>query len=463
LADEGASSDLNKMTSSSTSKRPVLILGMEPRITIPVARSLRRYGVPVEVASLSLTDPAPRSRCISHFVRLAEFSQSSSGFCDALLRLISERGYDMIMPVTDAALAAVSEQDDRLRSQIIVGCPARAIVQRVLNKAMTLEIAQKCGIRVPRSYRITNLQDLQQLADRLEFPVVAKPYHKSAETDFKVRYFNNFESLRSVITGDSEFPHRVLLQEYCPGDGVGIEMLIHNGRAIATFQHRRIKEFPHTGGASVVAIAESLDAELVEQALTLLRALKWEGIAMVEFRFNRSDRRIALMEVNGRYWGTIALPIKAGIDFPVYEYQIAHGENPSVPKSYRVGTRWRWTSGYVRRMRGLMTAAIKGSGRRSKWIADLLQSPLDFLPPNRDAIWSWGDPGPATYEFLHEIKRMTGSNLGAAIRRTFRRRAHPSPLGDTQPTGQQHFLSHEVAVKDRALSTPHDSVEDKGY
>ena len=118
---------------------------------------------------------------------------------------------------------------------------------------MTLEIAQKCGIRVPRSYRITNLQDLQQLADGLEFPVVAKPYHKSAETDFKVRYFNNFESLCSVITGDSEFPHRVLLQEYCPGDGVGIEMLIHNGRAIATFQHRRIKEFPHTGGASVVA------------------------------------------------------------------------------------------------------------------------------------------------------------------------------------------------------------------
>lgn len=451
------------MTSSSTSKRPVLILGMEPRITIPVARSLRRYGVPVEVASLSSTDPAPRSRCISHFVRLAEFSQSSSRLGDALLQLTSERGYDMIVPVTDAALAAVSEQDERLRSRIILGCPPPAIVQRVLNKAMTLEIAQKSGIRVPRSYRITNLKDLQQLADDLEFPVVAKPYHKSAETDFKVRYFKNFESLRSVITGNSEFPLRVLLQEYCPGDGVGIEMLIHNGRAIATFQHRRIKEFPHTGGASVVAISESPDPELAEQSLTLLRALQWEGVAMVEFRFNRSDRRIALMEVNGRYWGTISLPIDAGIDFPLYEYQIAHGENPSVPESYRVGTRWRWTSGYVRRIRGLMTAAIRGSGRRSKWIADLLQSPLDFLPANRDAVWSWGDPGPATYELAREIKRMTVSDLAAAIRRVFRPRAHPSPVGETQPRGPQDFSSHDVAPKDRALATRHYSAGDRGH
>src|SRR5207302_5617931 len=172
---------------------------------------------------------------------------------------------------------------ERLRSIVHVDCPPPNIVQRVLNKSLTLEAAKRCGIRVPSIYQLSNVVELDALSGKLQFPVVVKPYHKSSETDFKVRYFDNFEKLRRAMEVDETLGQHILLQEYCPGVGVGLEMLVHNGEILATFQHRRLKEVPSTGGAAVLAVAEMPDPELRDQAIALLRALEWEGVAMVEF------------------------------------------------------------------------------------------------------------------------------------------------------------------------------------
>jgi len=399
-------------------KPAALILGIEPRITIPIARSLHRYGVPVDTAALSTTEPSPRSRVVRKSSLLPDPSHSS--FLDALTALISAQGYDTLIPATDAALAAISAHDEALRRLLHLACPASRVVQRVLDKSVTLKIAQECGITIPRSYRARSLAELEALAPELQFPVVVKPFHKSKETDFKVRYFRNIDELRDAMEADEELGSRILLQEYCPGDGVGVEMLIHQGEAIATFQHRRLKEVPSTGGAAVVAIAEQPDPELVRQALILLRAIEWEGVAMVEFRFNRADRRSALMEVNGRYWGTLALPIHAGVDFPLYEWQIAHGETPSLAPSYVVGTRWRWTAGYMRRWHGLLKGSLKRALSRPSVLLELVPSVTDISPGTRDSLFTFGDPLPAVSETLRTLAASVSSDLSAV-----RRRARP--------------------------------------
>ena len=59
-----------------------------------------------------------------------------------------------------------------------------------------------------------------------------------------------------------EFTPPMLLQEYCAGAGVGVEMLMHEGNCLGVFQHRRLKELPYTGGVSVTAIAEQPDPGL---------------------------------------------------------------------------------------------------------------------------------------------------------------------------------------------------------
>ena len=110
----------------------------------------------------------------------------------------------------------------------------------------------------------------------------------------------------------------------------------------------------------MTSISEPLDPVLAEQAVALLRKLNWEGVAMVEFKRDRAEQRSVLMEVNGRYWGSLPLAIGAGIDFPLYEWQIAHGQQPVIPASYPAGLRFRWLGGDIRRLGSLFNEPPRG-------------------------------------------------------------------------------------------------------
>ncbi len=79
--------------------------------------------------------------------------------------------------------------------------------------------------------------------------------------------------------------------------------------------HHRIREYPVTGGASVCA--ESFyEEELKGLGMKLLDHLKWEGVAMVEFKKDNKDGKYKLMEINPKLWGSLELAITAGVHFP---------------------------------------------------------------------------------------------------------------------------------------------------
>ena len=44
--------------------------------------------------------------------------------------------------------------------------------------------------------------------------------------------------------------------------------------------------------------------------------LNWNGISMFEYRWDPSTDKFFLMELNARFWGSLHLPIHAGVDFP---------------------------------------------------------------------------------------------------------------------------------------------------
>lgn len=393
--------------------QPAIILGVEPRITVPVARSLHQIGIPVLVASISPGDPTPHSRAIRDFVRLPRPDASSDEFLSALSAYIKTKDVEMLVPVTDMALSAVSEHFDKLSLLLHVACPSPAIVNRVLNKEATLSAAAQCGIRIPREYVIKKPDGFASVP-QMVFPVIAKPRQKSVGESFKIRYFHNqsqlTEAIKNGVLDDA------IVQEYCDGEGVGVEMLIHKGTCVAAFQHRRLAEFPHTGGVAVKAVAEAVDPQLRDMALRLLLALQWEGVAMVEFRHDRQTGRAALMEVNGRYWGTVSLPIQAGIDFPVYQWQLIHGEVPQVPIEYSTGVIWRWTAGSLKRWHGKLRARRPNIGTAA--------APTYPAAPGkiRDALWTLDDPGPAIFEFFNVCRALLRSDARAVVKRMLPKR-----------------------------------------
>ena len=378
-----------------------------------IARSLHRQGVPVDVASF-VPAMATRSRAIRDFRTVPRPELDPAGFVSQLRDLIRQGGPDLLIPADDQAVVALTEHYREFKNVTQIASPPPEITDLVLDKSSTLNVARECGISVPKTTLISNSVQLPELSSTFPFPWVLKPARKELTVE-EIKSFRVAIPAEVVARFPSprEFSPPMLLQEYCEGAGVGVELLMHEGECRAAFQHRRLEEVPHTGGVSVTAVAEPLDPVLFEKSLDLLRALRWEGPAMVEFKVNPRDGSAVLMEVNGRYWGTISLPILAGIDFPLYHWQLLHGVAPGVPRQYAIGTKWKWTAGHVWRLHGLLIAARRSRSARQELLRSYSRGSALFDPSVPDPLFSTSDPMPAVFDLVHIVKHLSAYDAKA--------------------------------------------------
>lgn len=202
----------------------------------------------------------------------------------------------------------------------------------------------------------------------------------------------------------------VLVQAWCPGQGLGVELLMHDGEVLAEFQHLREREFPVHGGPSALRRAVPVDPDLRRYSVDLLRSWGWSGLAMVEFK--RSEHCVWLMEVNGRIWGSLPLAVHAGVDFPRRYVELLLERSPrTVPSAYQIGVRSRdlgldltW-----------MLAVLLGHPRRRypylqapPRAAALAAAAQLFYPGIRCDIQSLRDPLPGLVDLLAFIRKLAG-------------------------------------------------------
>ena len=393
--------------------KPTLLLGDSPRIVVPAARSLWRHGIPVVVCGFGNSAPSLRSRAVKRFHNLTAQGEAQS--TDILQKVIDDDQPDWLLPASDTALLFVADHYDRLSSLIRIGCADPAAILTVLDKERTIEAARECNIAVPRTHRIPTLDQLHEERRRLRFPVIAKPWRKRSQASVNIRYYRGWPELEKEFLRDPGFGRKYMLQEYEHGEGIGIEVLMVGGSPQAVFAHRRIQEYPSTGGVSAVAGSEEPDPDLVRSSVALLRHIGWEGLAMVEYRYERRTGRATLMEVNGRLWGSLGLSIAAGIDFPFLAWTAAHG-GKAAPASYRRGVRARWTAGVVLRLFELFVNPGSDGMPRPSASRELVSSLNVIGPSVHDMLWAWNDPWPAIFDLLSAYRQVSSQTARSVIR-----------------------------------------------
>jgi predicted ATP-grasp superfamily ATP-dependent carboligase len=274
------------------------------------------------------------------------------------------------------------------------------------------------GVPVPRTALVDTVQEALEHGPALGWPIVLKPqksrlYREQAAIEaFTVCYA---EGPRQLAEQMARFEGRcaVLLQEYYRGSGQGVELLMHAGRPLAAFQHRRLREVPLNGGASAFRESVPLDPELYRHSVRLLGALGWTGLAMVEFKVGAAGPR--LMEINGRVWGSLPLAVKSGMDFPARLAELYLDGPPSRPPAetcYVVGVRSRnleldmvWIASVLRGKKRYPFLAMPS---RRQGLAALLGL---LNPVYKFDILSLEDPRPG----LAEIARIAGK-FGSKLR-----------------------------------------------
>src|SRR5690606_10262657 len=262
----------------------VLVTDGEHRAALAVVRSLGGAGHTVEVAASSDAALATVSRFAQRKHLVPNPLADPRGYAVACAAIAREAAVDFVLPVTESSILALHESCEALP----LLAPALEAFDRIRDKELVLECAQALGIATPRQVVVRNPGDASGL-ECLRFPVVIKPSRSiggsgTTRTKSSVSYANDPSELERGLASLPVEVFPILLQEKIVGPGEGVFLLMHNGRAVAEFGHRRIREKPPSGGVSVCCESIPLDPQLVGKCEQLLAQFGWEGVAMVEFK-----------------------------------------------------------------------------------------------------------------------------------------------------------------------------------
>jgi predicted ATP-grasp superfamily ATP-dependent carboligase len=324
----------------------------EQRAALAVVRSLGNAGYTVHVCSSQPKSMAGGSKFATSERLVANALTAPKQFLEDVRAYARDVGATIIIPITEPSLLAILPHRETFDGVCIPFTDAESF-RKVSDKAAVLEAAQRVGIAIPSQQVVHTPSDATALAiETLSFPLVIKPARSvagegSEQAKFSVRHAATPEELRDILREIDPRAYPLLLQQRIVGPGIGIFVLVWDGELIAAFSHRRIREHPPSGGVSVYRESYPLDTSLLDRSRSLLATFGWQGVAMIEYKVDQSTNTPYLMEINGRFWGSLQLAIDAGVDFPTLLLRVAGGEKPTPVTTYTTNVRSRWEWGEV--------------------------------------------------------------------------------------------------------------------
>jgi predicted ATP-grasp superfamily ATP-dependent carboligase len=387
----------------------VLVLDGRQRSALAVVRSLGHRGVELHVADSEAPTLAGVSRYTHSQLRCPDPQTQPARFVTWVHETARELHVDRVLPITDMTtmLLAGARGDGPYRML----CAPLDAYERVTDKHRLLETARRAGLPVPETVAVNTLAEMEERCRNARYPLVLKPARSRVLIGDRIVDTGVYvaRSLREALdyaraqSWLGVIP--CLLQEYIEGHGAGIFALYSDGRPVAWFSHRRVREKPPRGGISVLSESVAVDEGLRKVAERLLSEAQWDGVAMVEFRVDAQGTPY-LMEVNGRLWGSLQLAIDSGVDFPWLMLRASTGERLESLAGYRLGCRLRWFLGDVDNL----LLELRGRGI-ARTVGRKLGAVLSFIgttfePGVRNEILRGEDPRPAWLELRRWLKRI---------------------------------------------------------
>jgi predicted ATP-grasp superfamily ATP-dependent carboligase len=356
----------------------VLITDGENRSALAVTRSLGRRGCTVFISGKDNANISSSSRYCKKAYTTPDPLTESKKYSQAIEEIILLEKIDVIFPMTEQSIYCLNSSRDQMGDKIILACVSPEKMNAVSNKYSLFQLAEKLGIDTPETLYIWDVDDFQRQKKQVSsFPVVVKPAFSKIQEGEKilstgVLYAATPNDLNSLYETKPVLRYPSLIQEMITGEGTGLFSLFDHDRHLALFSHRRILEKPPSGGVSVLCQSVSLDNAMVEASRMLLSEVQWTGIAMVEFKRDIRDGKAKLMEINGRFWGSLQLAVSSGMDFPALCLDYYLGKKPtSLLSDYTVGRKQKWFFGMLDHL------IIRLKKKHS----------LQNLPPKTPALW----------------------------------------------------------------------------
>ena len=398
-----------------TARRRVLILDAHSNQALACVRSLGRGGYDVLVASHRRWPLGAWSRyCVGQY-RLS--GQTVEAFAD-LRAWAREERVNIVLPLLEGAFLLLNRERAEWEGMgMIVACGTEEMLDRAFDKAQTLHLAESSDVRIPPTRFPESLEQARAAALELGFPCVVKPRESDVWDGNKVVHARGIGLVNDLSTLDATVLSRChdgkwpLIQGFVPGYTAGAFALCNDGHVVAWFAHESLRDVRPLASPSCLRRSIRLAPRLREPSERLLRAMRWNGPAMVEFRDDGVNEP-CLMEVNGRFWHSLELAVASGADFPLWWIRLLEGLPLDSPTDYREGIAVRWLWGDVKRCMYTFKGPPAGypASRLTLWRG--MRELFGPQPANtRLEMWQRNDPLPAVGEWVEGIRGVISNSL----------------------------------------------------
>lgn len=303
------------------------------RSSIAAVRALHRAGYRVVVTQTrddTRSEPAVAlSKACAEF-RWIDGSCAEEGYGARLRALLEEYGRPVLFCVGAVTLGTVARRREEFARCADFLIAPEETLDALNDKERVHARAASLGIPVPREYDGTPEK----------YPVVVKP-HCGEKFGLKAseRYAvaHDRAEFEAVLARMQRYDPSPIVQQKITGAGAGVSLLLgHGSELLCALCHRRVREYPVSGGPSTCC--ESFyDEAMIAQAYALLRSFHFTGLAMVEFKGE------CVLEVNPRVWGSFPMTEAAQSPMAALYARAAQGEDVSyTPQDYRAGVKMRF-------------------------------------------------------------------------------------------------------------------------
>lgn len=392
------------------SRPPVVVVGGAAN-ALSIARSLGALGVPVH--GLDVAPPVAASRFVRP-IPLPAGGEREDVVAEYLLGPAAEalRGA-VLLAGSDVGITVLARHRERLLERFLLDRSDVRAQLGMLDKLRTYDWAREAGVDTPLYWRLDDAGDLERRRAEYVYPLLVKPllsHRYQARFHDKFRIVHDLEQLRAAHRDVTAAGLAVMLVELIPGPDALLcsynTYLDDTSSPEFDFTKRIIRRNPPNMGLASSHVTDWNPA-VREPALRLFKHAGLRGVANAEFKLDRRDGRLKLIECNARFTDAAPLLRAAGYDLARYVYFRILGERYEMPAQYRLGLGMTYLSNDLRAFRALHR---RGEMTAGQWLRSLpRRQVLPFL--------RWDDPAPAVVLTRRRWARWLGRSSAPTGRR----------------------------------------------
>jgi len=347
---------------------------------ISLVRALGIRKLPVAVATSEGEGKSVRSRYCLIVVRTPSWLHEPDAAVTAIIDWARQQASRPVLFYQgDHDLVAISRARERLAPHFRFVLPRRELVEDLTDKVRFFALARRHDLLVPDTLAVRPGGASEALQQWDRFPCVCKPAMRSEEwyqfigRSQKALHVETPRELESLLSRIESSNARFLIQATVEGGEENI-LSYHayvrpNGEIVAEFTGRKIRTSPKVYGRSTyVEITD--DREVRDLGRAAIGKLGFSGVLKIDFKRDRRDNRVYMLEINPRFnlWHHPATVAGVGIPEAVF-WDCVEPEAVPPMKPAKKGVRWMAPMSDARAF-GEYHAS--GQLSRARWLFEML-------------------------------------------------------------------------------------------